>query len=101
MNYKNRTDAKELLSVGKIIVLEGRIAHIKDSKDDLILRITDDFLKCIDGLVQLINDGYGDIRDATIEEKEYWFLCHDNCFSDFGSCTVTSCREWFSGLEIN
>jgi hypothetical protein len=95
-NHENGNDANRLLAAGKIVVLQGRIAHIKGNNEDLIIRLTDDFLQGIDKIIEAINLGYGNIRDATITEKEYWFLCHDNSNEDFGICTMKSYREWIA-----
>jgi hypothetical protein len=85
-----------LLAAGKIVVLQGRIAHVKGNKEDLIIRLTDDFLTGIDKIIEAINMGYGNIREATLEEKEYWFLCHDNSNDDFGTCRMSNYRDWIA-----
>ena len=96
INPENGNDANRLLSAGKIVVLQGRIAHVKGNKEDLIIRLTDDFLEVIDIIIGAINLGYGNIREATLTEKEYWFLCHDNSNADFGVCSMKSYREWIA-----
>lgn len=98
-NRKTVNNTNPLLVSGKIVVLQGRIVHIKgnkDIKDDLIIRLTDDFLIGIDVIIEAINQGYGSIREATLEEKEYWFLCHDNSNEDFGVCGMSSFRKWIA-----
>lgn len=91
---KVKNNAKPFLTEGKIVVLQGRMAHVKSNKEDLIIRLTKEFLKGIDIIIEAINLGYGNIRDATLEEKEYWFLCHNNSNEDFGVCAMSSYREW-------
>jgi len=84
------------LSSGKIVVLSGRIVHIKGNKEDLILRLNDEFMIFMDKMVKTVNLGYGNIREATIKEKEYWFLCHNNSSFPFGVCSILSYMKWDS-----
>lgn len=86
------------LAAGKIVVLQGRIVHIKGNKEDLIIRLTDDFLIGIDKIIEAINMGYGNIREATLKEKEYWFLCHNNSNEDFGICSMSSYKDWIASI---
>lgn len=100
-NHEKGNDANRLLAAGKIVVLQGRIAHIKGNKEDLIIRLTEDLLEGIDIIIEAINLGYGNIREATLEEKEYWFLCHNNSNEDFGVCGMSSYRNWIATKLAN
>lgn len=84
-----------LLQVGKIVVLGGPIVWIKDNRNDLILRITENLIND-DKVKNLLKEGFGTIREATLKEKEYWFLCHDNENVDFGICSIESFNKWIN-----
>jgi hypothetical protein len=83
-----------ILVSDRIVVLSGRIAHVNGIKEDLIFRITDEFLVGIDKVIEAINLGYGSVREASLEEKEYWFLCHNNLHEKFMARPFSDFIKW-------
>jgi hypothetical protein len=83
-----------LLKINKIVVLGGQITW-NHERHDLILRITSDFLEK-NNIIKAIIEGSITINEATIQQKEYWFLCHDNANVDFGVCYVESFNKWIN-----
>ena len=94
INHENHNYLKSILEACKIVVLQGRIAHVEGNKEDLIVRFNSTIN--VDNIIKAVNNGHGNIREATLKEKEYWFLCYDNSNNDFLACFMSDYNKWLS-----